>query len=215
MKYHFLIHFITFLAFVSAVQASSSGKGGKGSGSVDDSVDDSGDEGVGDVGGVGTVPVGGGNDPVRAVVVGVVHLIEPTGCQPFNTPQVQQCASNTVGGCASNSCDGCCRLHTAFLTCDAQNTFTQLSCVCNDRTNNVHLVNRAATGGSSTGARSAIRGSGVANVPAPGTATVSSSCMDGSEWQKLGLEQYTNCAAGIDCAGVTLSDGVTPTCCKK
>jgi hypothetical protein len=241
MKYRFFIFFITFLAFVSAVQAGKSSKSEKKStadgdrsvvGSVSPAVVVAGGQS-----GVINGPLSAENQETltqlqeKAQGLGAgggagIALIEPSNCQSFDSPVVAQAASRTIGGCAPNTCDGCCRYHSAFLTCDTTNTFKQLDCVCNGRTNNANSVIKAVTTGGSTGngvvavVSGGQTGGGTTvtspvSPASPGTTTGSStSCMNGSEYQKLGT-QFTNCSAGIDCAGVTLSDGITPTCCKR
>jgi hypothetical protein len=200
MKFLFLIHFITYLAFVSNVQAQS----GVISGPLDpenqetliDLQEKAQDEGAGGTG---------------------IALIEPSDCVLFDSnPQVKESTSRTIGGCMDNTCDdGCCRFHPAFLTCDTRNVFRTLDCICNERTNNAHLTNGDGVVGGPSGGES--EGDTTENLPvfpAAGTTTGPTNCMNGSPYQNLG-QRFTNCAAGIDCAGVNLSDGITPTCCKR
>jgi hypothetical protein len=202
MKFLFLIHFVTFLAFVSTIQAQLSGV-------IDGPLNPENQETLIELQEKAQSEGEGG--------IGIA-LIEPGTCEPFvSSPpnaQVVSSASRTIGGCKTNTCDnGCCRLHTAFLTCDTKNTFKQLDCICNERTDNSHLTTGDDVGGTSGGESSSTTENNPV-YPSAGTTTGRTSCMNGSPYQNLN-QPFTNCAAGIDCAGITLSDGITPTCCKR
>ena len=69
-------------------------------------------------------------------------LIEDHECMDRNRADVIAAANgaDTTEGCEVNECDGgCCRYYTLFLTCDKDNNFPHLPCVCNDITNNTHI----------------------------------------------------------------------------
>jgi hypothetical protein len=159
-----------------------------------------------------------------------IPIIEIHPCKPFDLPLVQESASRTIASCKTNICDdGCCRYHTAFLPCDTRNTFKYLSCVCNDRTNNTHLDDRAGGGGGGGvdigGGGSSVGGITGSQPPQPWpvypavggqqgnpTGIGPGSCANGSPWQEQGMD-YQNCAAAADCVGVLKNGGQT--CCKR
>jgi hypothetical protein len=67
-------------------------------------------------------------------------------CMESNSTAAIASAALTTGSCKTFDCpSGCCRYHTAFLTCDEEDEFSHQACVCNDSTNNTHLVDRGAT----------------------------------------------------------------------
>jgi hypothetical protein len=68
-------------------------------------------------------------------------LEETKECIPYDDSRAVDSAEKTEGDCQHNICDGgCCRYHSQFLTCDQKNDFSHQECICNNLTNNEHLL---------------------------------------------------------------------------
>jgi hypothetical protein len=150
-------------------------------------------------------------------------LLEETHrCVEWTNPNIQGSIDRTTDSeCAINGCrseGSCCRYHTAFLTCDTDNTYAHQPCVCNEWTSGNRAgpglgtigtgVPRANGHGPQVSTSNRAGNQGMVANPSTGPTCAG----NGSAWQTLGLD-YQNCAVAADCFGV-VKDG-EQTCCKR